>query len=109
MNIRLHDTRGTKDGWSENGDTSNTNPLLHNLQPDDKLYTTASVEFTRADTEEHGEVRSSSGGFAFELSDVPYILKFGLSFAGICTSFTSKTAKDVTGFFLTTDFDEPTR
>ncbi len=108
MNIRVGDTSGTENSWSEDGDTGNTDPFLHNLEPDDKLYTTTGVKLTRADTEEHGEVRLSGSSLAFELCDVANVLEFGLGFTGVFTSLASKTAEDVTGFFLTASLDEPT-
>ena len=54
--LSIGNTSGTENGGSENGDTSNTDPLLHDLKPNDQLNTTASVELTRADTEEHRNV-----------------------------------------------------
>ena len=56
LNLLVADTGGTEDGRGVDGDTSNTNPFLHDLEPDDELDTATGVEFARADTEEHGEV-----------------------------------------------------
>lgn len=108
MNVRVGNTGGTEDGRSEDSDTSNTDPFLHNLEPDDKLYTATSVKLARADAEEHGEVRLSSCGLAFELSDVANVLEFGLGFTRVFAGLTSKTAEDVTSFFLAAGLDEPT-
>lgn len=91
-----------------NGNTSDTNPLLHDLEPDDKLDTTPSVEFTGADTEEHSEIGLGLGGFAFKLGNVADILEFGLSSAQIRTSLTTETAEDVPSFFFATNLGEPT-
>lgn len=49
-------TGSAENGGSENGHTSNTDPLLHDLKPDDQLNTTPSVKLARADTEKHGNI-----------------------------------------------------
>lgn len=56
LNIGISNARSAEDGRSIDGDTCNANPLLHDLEPDDELNTTASVEFSRTDTEKHGIV-----------------------------------------------------
>ena len=109
MHRRVGNPGSTEDGWSEDGDPGNTDPFLHDLEPDDELDATASVELAGSDTEEHREVRRMAGRLSFKFSNVANILKFGFGFASICACFPSKTAEDVTGFFLTTDFHKPTR
>lgn len=39
-----------------NSHACNSNPFLHDLQPDNKLYATASVQFATANTKQHGEI-----------------------------------------------------
>ena len=51
------DTCGSEDGRCKDGHSCNTNPFLHDLEPDDELHATASVKFTRANAEQHREVR----------------------------------------------------
>ena len=108
LHLCIGNTGGTENGGSEDGDTGDTDPLLHDLKPDDQLDTTASVKLTRADTEEHGGVRLGFGGLAFELSDIADILELGFSLADICTSLATKSSEDVTCLFLAADLDEPT-
>ena len=102
------DTSSAEDGGSEDGDTSNSNPLLHDLQPDDELDTTASVELARSDTEEHVEIRLGSSRLALKLSNISDILKLCLSLAEVLAALATKTAENVAGFLLTTDLDQPT-
>ena len=109
LHLRIGNTSGTENGGSEDSHTGNTDPLLHDLKPDDQLDTTASVKLARADAEKHGNVRLGLGCLAFELSDVADILELGLSFAHIRTSLATESAENVTGFFLSTNLDEPTR
>lgn len=56
LNIRISNARSSEDGGSIDGDTCNANPLLHDLEPDYELDTTAIVECPRTDTEKHGKV-----------------------------------------------------
>ena len=103
------DTGCTEYGGSKDGHAGNTDPLLHDLEPDNQLNTTASVEFAGADTEKHRNVGLSLRGLTFELSDVANILEFGLSLAHVCTRLATESSKDVTGLFLSANFDEPAR
>lgn len=57
LDVGLADTGSSEDDWGVNGHTSDTNPFLHNLKPDDKLDATTNVEFTRSRTSEHGPLR----------------------------------------------------
>ena len=108
LHLVVRDTSGTEDGRSEDSHTGDTDPLLHDLKPDNELYTAASVEFARADTEKHSNVRLAFGGLAFELCDVANILEFGLSFANIFTGLASKTAKNIASLVFAANLDEPT-
>ena len=102
-------TSSSKDSWCENGDTSNSNPLLHNLEPDDQLNAASGVKLARANAEQHVEIRAGFGTLTLEFCDVANVLEFGLSFAKVFTIFTTETAEDVASFLLTTNLDEPTR
>lgn len=108
MHLRVGDTSCPEDSWGENSHTSDTNPLLHDLKPDDKLYTAASVELARADAEEHGKVGLGFGSLAFELGNVTDILELGLGFAQVLSGLTSKSSENVASFLLTAHLDEPT-
>ena len=109
LHLCIGNTSGTENRGGKDSHTGNTDPLLHDLEPDDQLNTAASVKLARADTEKHGDVRLRLGGLSFELSDVADILEFSLGLAHIFASLTTKSSKDVTGLFLSTDLDEPTR
>ena len=109
LHLRIGNTSGSENGGSEDSHTSDTDPLLHDLEPNNQLNTTASVKFAGADTEEHCEVRLDFGGLSFELSNVADILEFRLGFAQIFTSLATESSKDVTGLFLSTNLDQPSR
>ena len=109
LRVLCGDTSDFKDGRSINGHTGDTNPFLHNLQPNNELDTTSGVKFARADTEQHGEVRLSLGSLALKLGNVADILELGFGFALVCTSLTTKASEDVAGFFLSADLCEPSR
>lgn len=109
MHLCIGNTSGTENGGSEDSHTGDTDPLLHNLEPDDQLNTAAGVKLAGADTEEHRNVRLGLGGLAFELSNVADILEFGLGLADIFTRLTTESSKDVAGLFLSTNLNEPTR
>jgi len=98
----------SEDGWGEDSHTSNTDPLLHDLEPDNELYTTTSVELARADTEKHGNVRLALGGLKFEFSDVTDVLELSFGLANIFTSFTTETSKNVASLFFAANLNEPT-
>ena len=56
LHVLMTDTSNGKDGRAINRHTSDTDPFLHNLEPDDKLDTTTSVKFAGANAEEHLDV-----------------------------------------------------
>ena len=104
----IADTCSTEDGGSVDGDTSNTNPFLHNLKPNDELDTATGMKFARADTEEHSKVGLSLSSLAFELGNVADILEFSFGLAQVLPTFTTEATKDIACFFLTANFCEPT-
>lgn len=107
-NILVGDTSSAEDGGSVDSDTSNTDPLLHDLKPDNELNATTSVELARAETEKHSDVGLARGSLAFELADVADILEFSFGLTKILAGFTTKPTQDVASFLLTTDLCEPT-
>ena len=108
LHFAIAHTCDTEDGRGVDGYTSDTDPLLHDLEPDDKLDTTTSVELAGAYTEQHCKVRLRLGSLAFKLGDVADILEFGLGPTQVRTGLTTKTAENVAGFFFATDLGEPT-
>ena len=104
----MADTSGTEDGRRKDGDTSNTNPFLHDLQPDDKLNAAAGVELARAPAEEHSDIRLTVSRLAFKLGDVADVLEFCLCFAEILTTFATQASEDVASLTFTSHLDEPT-
>lgn len=109
MHLGIGNTSSTEDSRSEDGHASNTYPLLHDLEPDNELYTTASVELARADTEKHRDVRLALGSLTLEFSDVADVLEFGFGLASIFTCFTTETSENIASLFFTANLDEPTR
>ena len=107
MHLGIRDTGSSEDSWSKDGHTSDTNPLLHDLKPDDELNTATSVELARANAEEHSDIRLAFCGLALKLGNVADILEFGLGLANILASLTTKAAKDITSLILTADLDKP--
>ena len=108
LHLAVGNTSGTEDGRSEDGHTSDANPLLHNLKPDNELYTTSSVELARANTEEHSEIRLGFGSLAFELCNVADVLEFRLGSANIFTSLASKAAQNIASLVFAANLNEPT-
>lgn len=100
------DTSDCEDGRPIDCDTGDADPLLENLEPDDELDAATGVELARAPAEKHGQVAILARGLPLQLDNVADILKF--SFRRTVT-FTAETAKYESGFFLTPDFDEPSR
>lgn len=87
----MRDTCDAEDSRSVDGHTRNTDPFLHDLEPDDQLHSAAGVQLASADAEEHMNVRVPMSTLAFELDGVADILIFGLGFAHVISGFTSKT------------------
>ena len=108
LHLIVRNTRSTEDCWSKNSHTSNTDPFLHDLKPDNKLYAPPSVELARADTKEHGDVRLRFCRLAFELCDVANILEFCFGLAHILAGLTTKATKDITSLIFTPNLNEPT-
>lgn len=107
LHLCVGNTSGTEDGGSKDSDTSDTDPLLHDLEPDDQLNAAASVKLAGTNPKEHGDVRLSLSGLAFELCDVADILEFSLGLADIFATLTAESSKDVTCLFLSPNLDEP--
>ena len=108
LNVLVGDTCRAENGRSIDCDSSNSDPLLHDLQPNHELDTTAGVERARTNPKQHSKVRLGLGCFAFELSNVADVLKFGLSLAQVLSGFTTKTSKNITSFVLAAHFRQPT-
>jgi len=90
LDLTVADTGCAEDGGSVDGDTGDTNPFLHDLEPDDKLDTATGVKFAGADTEEHGEVGLCLGGLAFELGNVADVLELGFGLAHVFAGFATE-------------------
>lgn len=94
--------------WLIDGDTGDSNPLLHDLKPDHQLHATSGVELAGTDAKEHMEIRVVLGSLPLQLGDVADILELSLSLARVCTSLATESPKDVARFFLTPNFGQPT-
>ena len=104
--VGVADAGNTEDGGRVDGDTSDTDPFLHDLKPDDKLHTTAGVELAGADAEKHGDVGVVLGSCTLEFANVLDVLELGLGSPSILTGFTTKTSENVTSLLISTDFDK---
>ena len=82
---------------------------LGKYEPNNELNAATRVELAGADAEEHSKIGLDFSSLAFKLSNVADILEFRLGFAHIFTSLATESSKDVTGLFLSTNLDEPTR
>ena len=109
LDISLANTSGPKNGGRVNCHSSDTDPFLHNLEPDDKLDAATSVELAGTSAGKHGPVRGAGCSLSLEFGNVADILEFRLGLAHIFTSLASQTAKDIATFLLTANFDQPTR
>ncbi|KAK8915059.1 hypothetical protein VCV18_010602 [Metarhizium anisopliae] len=83
------------------GDAGNANPLLQNLQPNDELYATASVQLAGSDAEEHMQIALLVGCLFLQITDLCLGLFALLALAA------SQTLQDETGLVLATNLDEP--
>ena len=92
-----------------NSHTCNTNPLLHDLQPDNKLYATASVQFTAADTKQHREICVRPRCLTLMDDAVLDVLELCFGPDSIVSFATTQAAEDVSRFFVSPDFGEPAR
>lgn len=108
LHIFVGDTGRAKDGRRVDGDPRYAYPFLHDLKPNDELDTTTSVEFTRADTEQHGKIRLGLCRFPLQLGDVPDVLEFGFGLANVLARFPTKAAQNVPRFILAAHLHEPT-
>ncbi len=98
-----------------NGDTSNTNPLLENLKPNNKLHTTTNMELSRRaasnslghNIPRHVEITVQLAALLLQFGDIANILELGFGQI-IVSSFATKPAKNIASFVFATDFDKPT-
>lgn len=98
-----------------NGDTSNANPLLENLEPHDKLYATTNVERSRRATSNslghniprHVEITVQLAALLLQFGNIANILELGFG-QTIVSSFATKPAKNIASFVFAADFDKPT-
>lgn len=105
---RVGNAGSAEDGGSEDGDTSDTDPFLHDLKPDNELDPTASMKLAGPNTEEHVEIRLRSSRLALKLSNIPDVLKLSLRFTEILAALASKTSENVASFLLAANLDQPT-
>jgi hypothetical protein len=87
-----------------NSHTSDTDPLLHDLQPDDQLYATTGVQFTAAYTEQHRIIGVRACRLALVNDTILDILELCFSPDGISSFATAQAAEDVACFFVSSNF-----
>ena len=89
------------------GDTSDADPLLKDLQPDDELNTSGGVELALLDAEEHVDVAGGLRVLLLELADVANVLEFGFGELTFFAVVATEAAEDVAGFVFTTGLHKP--
>jgi hypothetical protein len=77
---------------------------LHDLQPNDELYATASVQFAAADTKQHGEIGVRARRLALMDDAALDVLELCFGPDGIVSFATAQTAEDVSRFFVSSNF-----
>lgn len=82
----------------------NANPFLHDLQPNDELYATASVQFAAADTKQHGKIGVRARRLALMDDAALDVLELCFGPDGIVSFATAQTAEDVSRFFVSSNF-----
>ncbi len=87
--------------------TGDSDPLLHDLQPDHELNAAARVQFPRSDPEEHAKVILLLGRLALEFANVADVLELRLALFGVGAALATQAAEDVAGFVFAADVDEP--
>lgn len=92
-----------------NSHACNANPLLHDLQPDDKLYAAACVQFAATDTKQHREVGVRACRLTLMDHDILDVLELCFGPNSIISFATSQAAEDVSGFLVSSSFCQPAR
>lgn len=92
-------------GPRTDSDTSNTNPLLHDLEPDNQLNSTANVEFPGLVPEQHGKVRVAVRNGLLEFRNILNVAEFCVCPDRIFALVSAQAAKDIARFLLTTNLD----
>lgn len=92
-----------------NSNACNADPLLHNLQPNDQLHATASMQLPTADTKQHRVITVRASCFPLMLDDVLDILVFRLSPRGILALAATQSSKNVVRFLVSAHFGQPAR
>ena len=108
LTLGLWDTGDGVNLWLIDGDTGDTDPLLHDLKPNDKLDATPGVELARADAEKHVEIRVALRRLSLQLGDVADVLELGFGLAHVLAGLTTEPAEDIASLFLAADLGEPT-
>ena len=98
-------------GYGEDGraiyrDACNANPLLQNLEPNDKLHSSSGMQLALLDAKEHGEITGRLRVVSLQLHDVEDVLVLGI---GNAVVLAAKPAEYESGFIVSTYFREPSR
>lgn len=101
------DSCDLEDIGAVNCDSSDTDPLLHNLKPDNQLHAATRVQFSGSDPEEHMKVVLLLGSLPLRSTDVADILEFCLAFVGIGALFATQPSQYIPSLIFAADFDQP--
>lgn len=100
--------RNTEDCRRIDSHTSNTNPFLHNLQPNNQLHSPTDVQVTRLPAKQHREVRVPVDNSLLHLGNALDILELGFGADPIFWAAATQTLQNVSCFLLAADLDQPT-
>ena len=95
MDLAIADASSTEDSGCIDGDTCDSDPLLHDLEPDNELNTASGVEFAGSNAEEHVIIGLRTCRFAFEFNDVANVLEFCFGFSKVGSGLATKAAKNI--------------
>jgi len=87
----------------------NANPFLHDLQPNDQLYATASVQFPTTDAEQHRVVSVRARRLTLVDDTVLDILELCFGSDSIVSLVATQALEDVSRLFISSDFCQPAR
>lgn len=108
LTLRRAHASNAEDGGRVDGDTGDADPFLHDLEPDNQLHASTSVQLPGTNTEEHVEVALLPEVGALQFAGCYDVLEFGLSLLFVRACVATESAKYVATLGFTTDLDEPT-
>ncbi len=90
-----------EDGGRVDGDTGDADPLLQDLQPNDELHTSACMQVSRADAEQHVNIRVLLRLLGLEFYDLADVLVLSFSTRAVSSHGPPQPPQDVPGLLVT--------